>query len=303
MNEMGVFGGGGSGRFETPEEFLRRKSLWATPERGTDGGSARGLSARKLRSKMSHTFRIPYFECSECGEEFALEEVDLLEDEDGDELVECPECGDLLYLTEDDDEDEKEGKEGEEKSSKKGKLTSEMKAAIENFVRENPSPDDEDFHDLADELGIHPAKAEEYVYKLAHKLMKEDDDEEDDEDEKEGKESKVGKSLTWKDLKYADVDDEEFDPRQLKMGIKVEKEHVDDTSWAKAIAKSHLKEIPDYYTRLDKMEKEAGKSGNGKEKERENETEKEESIASGLVDLIMEGNHPADVVMFFEEEL
>jgi hypothetical protein len=42
----------------------------------------------------------------------------------------------------------------------------------------------------------------------------------------------------------------------LKLGIKVEMEHIDDESIAKEIAKDHLSELPDYYSRLVKMEKE-----------------------------------------------
>lgn len=41
------------------------------------------------------------------------------------------------------------------------------------------------------------------------------------------------------------------------MGIEVEKEHTDDEEIAKRIALDHLKEFPDYYTRLKKMEDEA----------------------------------------------
>ena len=68
--------------------------------------------------------------------------------------------------------------------------------------------------------------------------------------------SKIKDSLT---LKKADIPDDQFDPIQLKMGIEVEKEHTDDPEIAKAIAKAHLSEIKDYYTRLKKMEQEAGK--------------------------------------------
>jgi len=46
---------------------------------------------------------------------------------------------------------------------------------------------------------------------------------------------------------------------QIKMGQKVEVEHVKDVKLAKEIAMDHLEEIPDYYTRLNKMEKEAKK--------------------------------------------
>ncbi len=46
---------------------------------------------------------------------------------------------------------------------------------------------------------------------------------------------------------------------ELKRGIEVEMEHTDDPKLAKKIALDHLAEIPDYYTRLDVMEKEAMK--------------------------------------------
>lgn len=47
--------------------------------------------------------------------------------------------------------------------------------------------------------------------------------------------------------------------KELNMGIKIEMEHTDDKSIAKNIAMDHLNEIPDYYTRLNKMEKTASK--------------------------------------------
>ncbi len=50
----------------------------------------------------------------------------------------------------------------------------------------------------------------------------------------------------------------QYNPKQLKMGIEVEREHTSDPRIAERIAKDHLAEIPDYYTRLAKMEKEAG---------------------------------------------
>lgn len=48
--------------------------------------------------------------------------------------------------------------------------------------------------------------------------------------------------------------------KQLKMGIKVEMEHTDDKNVATKIALDHLKEFPDYYTRLINMEKSAKKA-------------------------------------------
>jgi hypothetical protein len=52
---------------------------------------------------------------------------------------------------------------------------------------------------------------------------------------------------------------------ELRMGKKVEREHTNDTSKATEIAMDHLSEIPDYYTRLAKMEKEALKYWKRKE--------------------------------------
>ena len=69
---------------------------------------------------------------------------------------------------------------------------------------------------------------------------------------------------------------ENFDKKELEMGIKIESEHGDVydeidsylqsynivTPWEKEefyekIAKAHLREIPDYYSRLTRMEKES----------------------------------------------
>ena len=46
---------------------------------------------------------------------------------------------------------------------------------------------------------------------------------------------------------------------QIEIGKKVELEHVDDSELAEEITMDHLEEIPDYYTRLKDMEKEAKK--------------------------------------------
>ena len=43
------------------------------------------------------------------------------------------------------------------------------------------------------------------------------------------------------------------------MGIKVEMEHTDDKEKATEITMDHLTEFPDYYDRLEKMEKKAEK--------------------------------------------
>lgn len=56
---------------------------------------------------------------------------------------------------------------------------------------------------------------------------------------------------------------------QVKMGVDVEKEHTEDPLIAIEIALDHLEEFPDYYTRLDAMEKEAGSEHGEEEKPHE----------------------------------
>ena len=53
--------------------------------------------------------------------------------------------------------------------------------------------------------------------------------------------------------------DVSFIERQLKMGEKIEHEHTKNHTLARDIALQHLDEIPDYYTRLKKMEADAKK--------------------------------------------
>ena len=63
------------------------------------------------------------------------------------------------------------------------------------------------------------------------------------------------------------IDWSEFDIEQYRMGLDVELEHGkvdphtnvtnDDPTMTGKIALAHLNEFPDYYTRLDKMEREA----------------------------------------------
>ena len=48
--------------------------------------------------------------------------------------------------------------------------------------------------------------------------------------------------------------DSVFNKSQLQAGIRIEMEHTRSRTLAKEIAKHHLQEIPDYYTRLRRME-------------------------------------------------
>jgi len=64
--------------------------------------------------------------------------------------------------------------------------------------------------------------------------------------------------------------EKDVDPKELKMGIKVEMEHTDDPAKAKVIALQHLAEDPKYYTKLASLgleEKKDPKKGTGKKPE------------------------------------
>lgn len=54
------------------------------------------------------------------------------------------------------------------------------------------------------------------------------------------------------------IKDSAFNQKNLKKGMKVEREHTKSKAIAKEIAKDHLKEDPEYYQKLQKMEKEGG---------------------------------------------
>ena len=48
------------------------------------------------------------------------------------------------------------------------------------------------------------------------------------------------------------IDEMQFDPKELQMGIKDEMEHTDDPKESEKIAKDHLRKHPNYYSRLKK---------------------------------------------------
>ena len=104
--------------------------------------------------------------------------------------------------------------------------------AIMDFFADNPSPPDDDIHDLAEKLGLDPHDFEAKIYALLGSILG------------------TGKA---KEEKFTEKD---ADPEQLKLGIKVEMEHTKNRAIAKRISLDHLAELPDYYTRLLKMEKE-----------------------------------------------
>lgn len=103
---------------------------------------------------------------------------------------------------------------------------------IMDFFADNPSPKDDAVHALAEKLGIEPDDFETHIYFILGSILG------------------TGKAKKEK-LKEKDVD-----PKELAMGIKVEMEHTNNKAIAKRISLDHLAELPDYYTRLKKMENE-----------------------------------------------
>jgi len=104
------------------------------------------------------------------------------------------------------------------------------------FLHNNASPTDDEFHAWAEQNGLDTHKAEASAYKLAALFVE-----------------------FWKGG-FANRDGiapEDVDQKELAMGIEVELEHTPNPAVAKRIALDHLAEIFDYYTRLKAMEKKA----------------------------------------------
>jgi len=101
---------------------------------------------------------------------------------------------------------------------------------IQWFIK-NPKPADDKVHAFSEKMGINPHKFEGHIYMILSDLIH------------EGR----SKKFTGK-----------YDPKELAMGTEVEKEHMPYQSIAEKIAKDHLAEFPDYYTRLKKMEAAGG---------------------------------------------
>ena len=107
-------------------------------------------------------------------------------------------------------------------------LEKSVEGKIIEFLDDNPNPPDEKIHELSDKMKIQTPKFEAKVYGILSDIIEH---------------GKGGKP----------------NPRELAMGVKIKMEHTKYPELARSIALAHLKEIPDYYTRLKKMEKEAGK--------------------------------------------
>ncbi|MFW9871749.1 MAG: DUF5661 family protein [Candidatus Thorarchaeota archaeon] len=102
---------------------------------------------------------------------------------------------------------------------------------IIKWFMENPYPKDDAVHAFAEKMGIDPDEFEGHIYMVLSQILSE------------------GSSKDFKGT---------YDSKELKMGIEIEKEHTPNELIAEKISKDHLAEISDYYTRLAKMEKEAG---------------------------------------------
>ena len=98
-----------------------------------------------------------------------------------------------------------------------------VRGKIVDFIADNPSPSDDDVHKFADDQGINPHKLEEVIYGILSEIIEK------------------GKGV-------------DPDPKELAMGIKVESEHTSCQKLAEFIARTHLKEMKDYYTKLKAME-------------------------------------------------
>jgi len=107
-----------------------------------------------------------------------------------------------------------------------------LEIKILEWFAENPYPEDKKVHAFAKELNVEDHEFERHIYAILSSIVSE------------------GKTKGKSSGKY--------DEKELEMGIKIEMEHTTFPAIAKKIARDHLSEIPDYYTRLAKMEKEAG---------------------------------------------
>jgi len=114
---------------------------------------------------------------------------------------------------------------------------SSLEAQVMGFLMKDKSPNEQDFADWADEAGVDQHDAIETAILLAAKMARL---------------MNGGESNAKKDVEYNED--------ELEMGREIEKEHTVDEDVAEKIARDHLAEIPDYYTRLRIMEAEAVKT-------------------------------------------
>jgi hypothetical protein len=139
-----------------------------------------------------------------------------------------------------------------DEKGKKKTLDEDDRESVISFFAESPNPTDAEFHGWAESEGIDVHVAEELAYEFAHKY------------------ARFLQGGMWNQQGQPKVDE-----KQLAEGIQVEYEHTPDEDVARRIALDHLAEIDDYYTRLDKIEKEANKRNQNKTETDEQEYEDE----------------------------
>jgi len=116
-----------------------------------------------------------------------------------------------------------------------------IKELISFYTKSDKSPSDKEYHKLAEKLKVETDYLESLSYKIIHMIIR------------------GGLSSNFKG---------EFDEKELKMGIEIEKEHMyidknDKKSvilgdiLSEKISKDHISEISNYYSLLKKMEKDA----------------------------------------------
>ena len=119
-----------------------------------------------------------------------------------------------------------------------------QKEAIK-FLMLNEFPNDDTLHNYCEKNNMDVHEFEKSVYSLAsifvNMLFK------------EGFFNRSGSKIS------------SIDPKELEKGIQIEFEHTDNWIIAFRIALDHLVEIPDYYTRLEKLEKSAKSEGKFRE--------------------------------------
>ncbi len=102
-----------------------------------------------------------------------------------------------------------------------------MERKIIKFLTKYPTLNAQKLIEFCEENGITPREFSAYMYRLLGSFFGAGDS-----------------------VKYTD----EYNLDQLRMGIKEESEHTTNVCIAEKIARDHLAEIPDYYTRLQKIE-------------------------------------------------
>ena len=113
-----------------------------------------------------------------------------------------------------------------------------MKSAIE-FLTKNPKPADSATHKWAEKNGFEVDEFEATIYEIAGNY--------------------VNSFLNQGRSNDKKIGPKDVDAKELAIGMKIEMEHTNDKKMAERISLDHLTEMPDYYTRLKKMESEAEK--------------------------------------------